>query len=187
MPRCGDASGSPITAQKDSVNSFARGRMAASPESTPVAHRAALRRQAAAHDRPAARDRARAVRRQGSPRCRGGLSARQRRRSAHLALHRLPHAASCSRPTASSSGTTSAPAAGATRRPPRRHHDHLIDIETRPGDRVPQRGDRGAPGAGGARARLQPGRPQARALRRADQAQRANEGRSRLYPVAWAG
>ena len=41
----------------------------------------------------------------------------------------------------------------------RRHHDHLIDIEFGQGDRIPQRGDRGDPGAGGPRARIQPGRP----------------------------
>ena len=69
--------------------------------------------------------------------------------------------ASCSRPAASWSATISAPAAAATRKPPGRHHDHLIDIESGRGDRVPQRGDRAAAGAGGARARVQPGRPQA--------------------------
>ena len=51
-----------------------------------------------------------------------------------------------------------------------RHHDHLIDIESGKRHRVPQRGDRAPAGAGGARAGVQPGRPQAGALRRADQA-----------------
>ena len=54
----------------------------------------------------------------------------QRRGRAHLALDRLPHHQGCSRPTASWSATISAPAAAATRRAARRHHDHLIDIES---------------------------------------------------------
>ena len=105
--------------------------------------------------------------RQGSPRRRGGLPARHALdpRISLSTVYRTIKLFDGQR--ASWSGTTSAPAAAATRRAARRHHDHLIDLETRPGHRVPQRGDRAHPGAGGARARLRPGRPQARALRRA--------------------
>ncbi len=80
-------------------------------------HRAALRRQAPAHDGPAAGDRPGSFRRQGPSRRGGGAPARARGGRAHLALHRLPDAAGCSPPRASWSGTTSAPAAAATRRP----------------------------------------------------------------------
>ena len=50
---------------------------------------------------------------------------------------------------------------------PSAHHDHLIDLQIGPGDRVPQRGDRKAAADRRRSARLRSGRPSARALCRA--------------------
>ncbi len=50
---------------------------------------------------------------------------------------------------------------------PEEHHDHLIDLAVRQGDRVPQRGDRAHPGTDRPQARVSACRPPAGALRRA--------------------
>src|SRR5262245_27766002 len=124
-----------------------------------------MRGETAAHDGSASNHSPRAVDSQGSPRRRGGLSARQCARSAHLAVDRVPH-----HQTVRGERVPGAPQFRRGTRPLRgdgapapRSPDRSGD---RQGHRVPQRGNRAHPGAGGARAWIQSRRPQARALRR---------------------